>query len=85
MLIKPDIANQIARNLANSVSPFVERHVKEVIAKTLVPAVQQHSSAMHQEISREIRTEITNMKKEVLAWQSDALRGQEVRYPCRYP
>jgi len=76
-LIKPEVANQIARNLANTVSPFVERNVKDVITKTLIPAYQAQSSAMHQDLSREIRSEITNLKKEVIAWQTDALRGQE--------
>lgn len=33
---------------------------------------------MHQELSREVRSEILGLKKEVLAWQSEALRGQEV-------
>lgn len=79
MLIKPEVANQIARNLANAVSPFVERSVKEVISKTLIPAYQAQSQAMHQDLSREIRSEITNLRKDVIAWQTDALRGQEVR------
>ncbi|KAH8117243.1 hypothetical protein DFH11DRAFT_1724294 [Phellopilus nigrolimitatus] len=77
MFIKPDVSNQIARNLSNSLSPVIERHVKDTIQKTLIPAYQAQSSAMHQDISREIRTEITSLKKEVISWQSDALRGQE--------
>jgi len=32
---------------------------------------------MHQELSREIHAEMLNIKKEVIAWQSEALRGQE--------
>lgn len=35
---------------------------------------------MHQELSREIHAEILNLKKEVITWQSEALRGQEVSY-----
>jgi hypothetical protein len=38
---------------------------------------------MHQELSREIHAEMLNIKKEVIAWQSEALRGQEVGSPFR--
>ena len=68
------MANQVARAFSTSVTPVIERQVKESISKNLIP-----SSAMHQELSREIRSEILNLKKEVLAWQGDALRSQEVR------
>jgi len=32
---------------------------------------------MHQDLSREIHSEILNLKKEVVTWQSDALKGTE--------
>jgi hypothetical protein len=38
---------------------------------------------MHQELSHEIHAEMLNIKKEVIAWQSEALRGQEVSSPFR--
>ncbi|KAI0747987.1 hypothetical protein C8Q80DRAFT_1102878 [Daedaleopsis nitida] len=72
VLNRPEMANQVARAFAASVTPAIERQVKESISKNLIP-----SSAMHQELSREIRSEILNLKKEVLAWQGDAIRGQE--------
>ncbi len=68
------MANQVARAFSASVTPVIERQVKETISKNMVP-----SSAMHQEISREIRSEILNLKKDVLTWQNETLRGQEVR------
>ena len=68
------MVTQVARAFSTSVTPVIERQVKESISKNLIP-----SSAMHQELSREIRSEILNLKKEVLAWQGDALRSQEVR------
>ncbi|KAI5124340.1 hypothetical protein M0805_008947 [Coniferiporia weirii] len=77
MFVRPEVANQVARNLSTSLSPVIERHVKEAIQKTLVPAYQAQSTAMHQDLAREIHTEIANMKKDVISWQSDALRGQE--------
>ena len=80
MLFKPEISSQIARNLSNNLTPFIERYVKEAISKTLVPAFQAQSTTMHQELSREIHSEIVNLKKEVIQWQSDALRTQEVSF-----
>ena len=57
--------------------------MKEAINKTLIPAYTAQSSAMHQELSHEIHAEMLNIKKEVIAWQSEALRGQEVGSPFR--
>lgn len=48
------------------------------MSKTLIPAYQAQSSAMHQELTREIRNEVMNLKKEIITWQTEALRTQEV-------
>ncbi|PIL23859.1 hypothetical protein GSI_13610 [Ganoderma sinense ZZ0214-1] len=72
VLIRPEMANQVARAFSTTVTPVIERQVKESISKNLVP-----SSAMHQELSREIRAEMLNLKKEILAWQNETVRGQE--------
>lgn len=79
LLLRPDVSNHIARTFSGAVTPLVEKHVKDAITKTLIPAYSQQSSSMHQELSREIHGEILNLKKEIVTWQSEALRGQEVR------
>lgn len=78
MFIKPEVTNQIARNLSNSLTPVIEHHVKDIVAKTLLPAYQAQASALHQELSREIHAEMASLKKDVLSWQSEAFRTQEV-------
>jgi hypothetical protein len=78
LLLRPDVSSHVARTFSSAITPIIERHVKEAITKTLIPAYTAQSSAMHQELSREIHAEMLNIKKEVIAWQSDALRGQEV-------
>ena len=83
MLLRPDVSNHIARTLSSAVSPIIERQVKDAITKTLIPTYTQQTSNMHQELSREIHSEIIGLKKEVIAWQSEALRGQEVISPCQ--
>lgn len=78
MLIKPEISGQLTRNITANLTPIVERYVKETISKTLIPAYQAQSAAMHQDLQREIRSEVMGLKKEILTWQTEALRTQEV-------
>lgn len=85
LLVRPDVSAHIARTFTSTVSPLVERQVKDTITKSLIPAYTQQSSAMHQELSREIHSEILNLKKEVITWQTEALRGQEVRVNMCFP
>jgi len=59
-------------------NPLIERYVKDSVSKTFIPAYSQQSSAMHQELIHELRSEILKVKKESIAWQNEALRGQEV-------
>ncbi|KZV85100.1 hypothetical protein EXIGLDRAFT_682093 [Exidia glandulosa HHB12029] len=77
LLLRPDVANHVARTFSSTVTPLVERNVKDAITKTLIPAYMQQSESMHQELSREIHSEIISVKKEIITWQSDALKGQE--------
>ncbi|KAJ3004568.1 hypothetical protein NUW54_g4756 [Trametes sanguinea] len=72
VLLRPEMATQVARVFSTTVTPVIERQVKETISKNMIP-----SSAMHQELSREIRSEMLTMKKEVLQWQNETIRGQE--------
>ncbi|KIO26110.1 hypothetical protein M407DRAFT_243825 [Tulasnella calospora MUT 4182] len=77
LLLRPDVSNHVARTFSAAITPTVERHVKETINMTLIPAYTQATDAMHQEISREIHAEILSLKKEIVTWQSDALKGTE--------
>ncbi|EJD53266.1 hypothetical protein AURDEDRAFT_81612 [Auricularia subglabra TFB-10046 SS5] len=77
LLLRPDVANHVARSISLSVTPQVERHVKEAVTKTLIPAYMQQTEAMHQDLSRELHGEIVNVKKEIITWQGEALKGQE--------
>ena len=83
LLLRPDVSSHVARTFSAAVTPIIERHVKDAINKTLIPAYTAQSASMHQELSREIRAEMLNIKKEVISWQSEALRGQEVSSPFR--
>lgn len=84
LLLRPDVSNNVARTFSSAITPTVERHVKETINLTLIPAYTQATDAMHQEISREIHAEILSLKKEIVTWQSDALKGTEVCAPFNF-
>ena len=74
MLLRPDMTNHIARTFSSALTPLI----KDTITKSFVPSATQQISVMHQELSREIHTEIHTMKKELMNWHTEALRGQEV-------
>ncbi|KZT56715.1 hypothetical protein CALCODRAFT_517943 [Calocera cornea HHB12733] len=73
LLLRPDVSNHIARTFSSAVTPLVEKNVKDTIARTLVPAYQQATQNMQQQLMHEIHTEILNVKKEIVGWQSDVL------------
>lgn len=79
LLFRPDISNHLAHVLATNLTPIIERHVKDAIAKTFIPVYSQQASAMHQELLRELRGEIHGVKSELTAWQNEAFRSHDVR------
>lgn len=81
LLLRPDISSHFAHILSSNLTPLIERNVKEAVTKTFIPIYSQQSSAMHQDLLRELRSEIHSLKSELTAWQSDAFRNQEVRRP----
>ncbi|KAF8558471.1 hypothetical protein OG21DRAFT_1405181 [Imleria badia] len=77
LMLRPDISNHFASILSTNLNPLIERYVKDTVSKTFVPAYSQQTSAMHQDILREMRTEILNVKKDSMTWQTEAARSQE--------
>ncbi|KAH7918211.1 hypothetical protein BV22DRAFT_1200056 [Leucogyrophana mollusca] len=77
LLLRPDISNHFASMLSSNLNPLIERYVKDSVSKTFIPAYSQQTSAMHQDILREMRTEILSVKKDSMTWQTEAARSQE--------
>ncbi|EJT98340.1 hypothetical protein DACRYDRAFT_24399 [Dacryopinax primogenitus] len=73
LLLRPDVSNHIARTFSSAVTPLVEKNVKDTITRSLLPAYQQQTQIMQQALMHEIHTEILNVKKEIVGWQSDVL------------
>jgi hypothetical protein len=57
---------------------MVDLHVKDAITNVLIPNFTQVTNNMHEELSQEILSGMVTLRKEIISWQSDALRGQEV-------
>ncbi|EPQ58070.1 hypothetical protein GLOTRDRAFT_104018 [Gloeophyllum trabeum ATCC 11539] len=77
MLLRPDVSTHFARNFSSTVTPIIERQVKDAVTKTLIPAYSQQTSSMQQDISHEIRSELATLRKDIMSWQTETLRGHE--------
>lgn len=80
LLTRPDISGHFSHLLSSQLTPLIDRHVKDAVTKSLIPVYSQQSSAMHQELLRELRNELHSFKSEMSSWQSETIRNQEV--PC---
>ncbi|KAF5373132.1 hypothetical protein D9758_001691 [Tetrapyrgos nigripes] len=77
LLMRPDISSHFSHLLSANLTPLIERHVKDAIQKTLIPVYSQQSSAMHQDLIRDLRSEMHSFKSELTGWQNESLRSQE--------
>ncbi|KAG8865326.1 hypothetical protein FRB96_000216 [Tulasnella sp. 330] len=75
LLLRPDVSNNVARTFSSAITPLIERNVKEMINKSLVPAYTEATSAMQQEIVQEVIGQVGQIKKDIAAWQNESLKG----------
>jgi hypothetical protein len=78
LLLRPTISNHFANILSTALTPSIERHIKEVLTTTVFQIHSQQTTAMHQDLLRELRSEISNIKSEFGTWHSESMRSQEV-------
>ncbi|KAF8630365.1 hypothetical protein AX15_002929 [Amanita polypyramis BW_CC] len=77
LLLRSDFSGHFAHNMSSTLTPLIERHVKDAIAKTFIPVYSQQSSAIHQELIREMRAELHGVKTDLTAWHSELARNHE--------
>jgi hypothetical protein len=77
MFMRADVTAHLAHNFTASITPVIERHVKESMNQTVIPTWQAQTAALHQEFTREVRSEFLALKNEIGNWQNEALRSQE--------
>lgn len=78
LLTRPDISGHYSHILSSQLTPMIERHLKEAVNKTFIPVYSQQSTAMHQELVRELKNELHSFKSEMNSWQNEMIRTQEV-------
>jgi hypothetical protein len=78
LLLRPTVSNHFANILSTALTPSIERHIKEVLTTTVFQFHSQQTAAMHQDLLRELRGEISNIKTELGTWHSESMRSQEV-------
>jgi uracil phosphoribosyltransferase len=78
LLLRPNISGHFSNLLTSALTPMIERHIKEILTTSFFQFHSQQSASMHQELMRELRGEISNIKTELGNWHNEALRGQEV-------
>ncbi|KAJ3932683.1 MAG: hypothetical protein NXY57DRAFT_92220 [Lentinula lateritia] len=77
LLTRPDISGHYSHILSSQLTPMIERHLKEAVNKTFIPVYSQQSTAMHQELVRELKNELHSFKSEMNSWQNEMIRTQE--------
>ncbi|KAF8163142.1 hypothetical protein B0H34DRAFT_764448 [Crassisporium funariophilum] len=77
LLLRPNISNHFANILSTALTPMVEHHIKEVLTTTFFQFHSQQTASMHQDLLRELRGEISNIKSELGTWHNEAMRTQE--------
>ena len=78
LLLRPTISNHFANLLSTALTPSIEHHIKEVLTTTVFQFHSQQTAAMHQDLLRELRGEISKIKSELGTWHSESMRSQEV-------
>ncbi|KAF8522117.1 hypothetical protein BU17DRAFT_87217 [Hysterangium stoloniferum] len=76
-LLRADVSSHVVRSFSAAITPMIDMHVKDAITNVLIPNFTQVTNNMHDELSREIHSEIVSLRKEIISWQSEALHGQE--------
>ncbi|KAH9484164.1 hypothetical protein JR316_0003644 [Psilocybe cubensis] len=77
LLLRPNISNHFANVISTTLTPMIERNIKEVFSANFFQFHSQQTTAMHQDLLRELRSEISTIKTDLNKWHNEQLRGQE--------
>jgi replicative DNA helicase len=65
----------VPRTLNTVVQPAVERAVRDAIQQALVPALDEATTRVYDQLASDLKTEMVQIRKDVVAEQGDALAG----------
>jgi hypothetical protein len=69
------LAPIVPRTLNTVVQPAVERAVRDAIQQALVPALDEATTRVYDQLASDLKTEMVQIRKDVVAEQGDALAG----------
>ncbi|PWN41284.1 hypothetical protein IE81DRAFT_348437 [Ceraceosorus guamensis] len=73
MLLSPQVATQLASSLAQIFFPTFQRLGIDVVTHALTPRLEQITSQLVDTLQADVQAEMTGVRKEVVAQQSDAM------------
>ncbi|KAJ3491804.1 hypothetical protein NLJ89_g11306 [Agrocybe chaxingu] len=77
-LLRSSISNHYAGLLSSNLAPAIERQIKEILTTNFFQFHAQQTANMQQDLTRELRSELSLMKSEFAKWHSESLRNHEV-------
>jgi predicted nucleic acid-binding Zn-ribbon protein len=69
----------MSKQFASSVAPLIERNITSIIHQTIVPSFRQGTEELLTHLMSEVRSEFVDVRKEIVAEQSEALSGTETQ------
>ncbi|CAA7267926.1 unnamed protein product [Cyclocybe aegerita] len=76
-LLRSSISNHYAGLLSSNLAPAIERQIKEILTTNFFQFHAQQTASMQQDLTRELRSELSLMKSEFAKWHSESLRNHE--------
>jgi hypothetical protein len=73
-----DITTNLARTFSATITPTIERQVKESLGQSLLPNLQAQAAKHQQELLQHVHAEMDAFKNNVATMQNETLRNQEV-------
>ena len=78
LLLRPTLSNHFANLISSTLTPVIERQIKDLLGSNFYQYQSQQTSSLHQDLVREMRSEIAAIKSDLGNWHGENIRTQEV-------
>ncbi|KAF8905988.1 hypothetical protein CPB84DRAFT_1705198 [Gymnopilus junonius] len=77
ILLRPALSNHFGNLITSSFTPVIERQIKELLGTNFYQYHSQQTSTLHQDLVRELRSEVSAIKSDLGNWHNETVRTQE--------
>jgi len=77
LLLRPTLSNHFAGLITSTLTPVIERQIKEFLGSNFYQYQSQQTNSLHQDFVRELRSEVSSIKSDLGNWHSETARAQE--------